>query len=226
MRKLQFISCFAILFYLIGCAKTEDYKKYLESGEIRYAAKPEKLKALSGKDRIKLQWVILSDQNITKAKIFWRNKTDSLEVAIKRTSGIDTISKIIPLSEGPYSFDVIHYHEDGVKSLASNVSGNVYGESFLNTLMNRGTKSYTFLASNKSITINWGVSDNISIGTQVNYTNVNNQAVKAMVTTKAVSSNYTNVLNNSVLEYRTLYKPDTLCIDTFYTDFNRINIKY
>lgn len=209
-----------------SCSKSDDYKKYLENGEIRYAAKPEELKAFSGKGRVKLQWLIISDQNITKAKIYWRNKSDSVEVPISRGKGIDTISTIIPLTEGSYSFDVQHFHADGVFSLKENVSSNSYGSSYENTLINRLLKTYSWTPTNQGITMNWGTSESMSIGTKVNYININNDPREFIVLPSTVSSSYTRLLQGSQLEYRTMFKPDSLSIDTFYSDAINIKVNY
>ncbi len=215
-----------VLGIVLGCAKSNDYTKYLETGEIRYAAKPEALKAYPGNERIKLRWEILSDQNITKAKIYWRNKSDSLEVPIVRGSGIDTITVIVPLKEGAYSFDVVHYHEDGVRSLASNVSATSYGPSYVSTLMNRTLISHSWTPANQGIVMNWGSSESTSIGTKVNYININNDPREFVVGVKTNSSSYTRLLQGSILEYKTMYKPDTLSIDTFYSPINTVRVNY
>lgn len=229
MKNLFKIFCVGLVFATTGCSETIDYKDYLTSGEIRYAAKPEELKAFPGKERIKLQWIILSDQNITKAKIYWRNKSDSVEVPITRTAGIDTISTIIPLSEGSYSFDVVHFHDDGVRSLASNVSSNSYGQSYISTLINRGVRNVTFTPSNQGVRIFWGTSESTSIGTEINYVTTaatNSQPRQFIISPTVNESSYTRVENNIDMEYRTLFKPDTLSIDTFYTDYGKLPVRY
>lgn len=229
MKNLFKILGFASVLFYSSCSETIDYKDYLTSGEIRYAAKPEELKAYPGKERIKLQWIILSDQNITKAKVYWRNKADSLEIPISRNKGIDTISAIIPLQEGSYSFDVVHFHEDGVRSLASNVSSNSYGQSYMSTLINRGVTNVTFTPSNQGVRIFWGTNESTSIGTEINYVTTaatGSQPRRFIVSPTANESQYTRVENNINMEYRTLFKPDTLSIDTFYTEYSKILVKY
>ncbi|WP_312138946.1 DUF4998 domain-containing protein [Sphingobacterium sp.] len=226
MKKLKQSIVFGLALLMFSCTDADDYKSYLESGEIRYAAKPEDIKVYSGNERIKLEWRILSDQNIKYAKIYWRNKSDSIEVPITRTSGIDTVSKIINLPEGPYSFQVVHFHEDGVKSLPVSAAGNSYGKSYEATLLNRGVVSHSFTVSNQGISINWGVSDASSLGTKISYTNINNDLRQFIVDPKTNSSSYTRLMNNTRLEYKTMFKPDETCIDTFYTLPNYIPIKY
>lgn len=226
MKNSIKIVCLLVLGFFLSCSKSNDYTKYLATGEIRYAAKPESLKAFPGNERIKLQWEILSDQNITKAKVYWRNKSDSLEVPISRGSGIDTIAVIIPLKEGAYSFDVVHYHDDGVGSLASNVSSTSYGPSYTSTLMNRTLVSHSWTPTNQGIVMNWGSSEATSIGTKVNYININNDPREFVVGVKTASSSYTRLLQHSVLEYKTMYKPDSLSIDTFYSAINTVKVNY
>ncbi|MCA5005458.1 DUF4998 domain-containing protein [Sphingobacterium bovistauri] len=229
MKKILNYSCLSIILLFVSCVKSDDYKKHLASGEIRYAAKPEDLKAFPGRERIKLQWRILSDQNIVKAKIYWRNKSDSTEVVINRTAGIDTINTIIPLREGSYSFDVVHYHTDGSRSLAANVSSNSYGASYESTLINRRVQSVTFTPSNQGVKISWGVRDATTIGMQVFY--VTTAATGSLPrlpirpATEAESS-FTRVENNINMEYKTLFKPDTAAIDTFYAPLAIIPVKY
>ena len=211
------------------CSKNGDISKYLESGEAQYAAKPENLQALPGDNRIKLRWYILSDPNIVKAKIYWRNKLDSLEVPIARTSGVDTIEAIIPLPEGVYSFDVVHFHSNGTKSLASNISGRSYGDFYKSTLFNRVITSVAYTPSNQGITINWGAAPNNSIGTQIYYVTTaatGNLSRNPIVPSSVSSSSFTRVENRIDMEYKTMYKPDTLAIDTFYAPISRFPISY
>ena len=212
-----------------NCAKNGDISKFIESGEVQYAGRPENLVALPGDNRIKLRWNILSDPNIVKARVYWRNKSDSIDVPITRRPGIDTVEAIIPLAEGVYSFDVVHFHENGVKSLSSNVSGRSYGDFYKSTLYNRIVSSVSFTPSNQGVTINWGTSPNTSIGTQIYYVTTlatGSLPRSPIALPTAASSTYTRVENNIDMTYKTMYKPDTLAIDTFYAPIGKILIKY
>lgn len=230
MRKiiLPILTCL-VLASFYNCAKNGDISKYTEGGEIQYAAKPENLTALSGDNRIKLRWNILSDPNIVKARVYWRNKSDSVDVPIVRGQGIDTVEAIIPLPEGVFSFDVVHYHANGVKSLASNVSGRSYGDFYKTTLFNRVLNSVSFTPSNQGVQIKWGPVANTAIGTEINYvTTVATGSLprKFIIATNVSESSYTRVENNINMKYRTLFKPDTLAIDTFYSEYGNIPVKY
>lgn len=212
-----------------NCAKNGDITKYIEAGEVQYAAKPENLTALSGDNRIKLRWNILSDPNIVKARVYWRNKSDSVDVPIARKLGIDTIETVLSLPEGVYSFDVVHFHENGVKSLASNVSGRSYGDFYKSTLFNRVISSVSFTPSNQGVSITWGPSPNNSIGTRISYvTTVATGSLprNPIVLPSAATSAYTRVENNIEMEYKTMFKPDTAAIDTFYAPVAKLLIKY
>lgn len=230
MRKiiLSIVSCM-VLTTFYNCAENGDISQYLASGETTYAAKPENLVALSGDNRVKLRWNILSDPNIVKARVYWRNKSDSIDIPIVRKPGIDTIETTIPLPEGIYSFDVVHYHEDGSKSLSSNVSGRSYGDYYKSTLFNRTITGVTFTPSNQGVKITWGGSEPTSIGVQVFYvTTAATGSFPRLPIRPAteLESSFTRVENNINMEYRTLFKPDTAAIDTFYSPIAILPVKY
>src|SRR3546814_12167236 len=75
-----------------GCAKQDDnYRQFLEKGEIVYVGKADSVQVFPGKNRLKLSWLILADPNVSKAKVFWNNHSDSLEIPLIKSSGIDTV---------------------------------------------------------------------------------------------------------------------------------------
>jgi hypothetical protein len=122
-----------------SCSKQDaTYSDFLKNGEIVYNGKPDQLQVFSGNDRVQLQWYIVSDPKITKAKIFWNNPAqidgkdpepgeriggrDSVEINIQRSSGTDSVKVLIDrLKEGIYTFDVFMYDNAGHSSVKSEV---------------------------------------------------------------------------------------------------------
>src|SRR5215213_4925030 len=125
MKLLQIIAC--IIFtagMVVSCKKADDFKKYIEGGEIIYTAKADSVKVYAGKKRVQLMWLLITDPTITRSKVFWKNHTDSVEIAINRTTAIDTIRYIINnLPEGNYDFEIYNYDKDGNTSVKAEVSG-------------------------------------------------------------------------------------------------------
>src|SRR4051794_12345471 len=91
---------------IISCRKQDDYKKFLTGGEILYTGKAGSVQVHPGRNRVELYWLLLSDPTIVRSKVYWNNHTDSTEVAINRTAGIDTIRLLISnLAERTYDFE-------------------------------------------------------------------------------------------------------------------------
>src|SRR3546814_10319167 len=81
--------CAAIL---ASCGEMDEiHRDFYEDGEIIYPGKADSLKAYPGRYRLGLSWLILADPKATRAKIFWNNRQDSLEMDMVRTSHTDTV---------------------------------------------------------------------------------------------------------------------------------------
>ncbi|PWG78180.1 DUF4998 domain-containing protein [Pararcticibacter amylolyticus] len=233
---------FALLLICQGCDKMEDsYKQYLEGGELIYPGKADSLKAFPGKNRVKLRWLIVSDPKVVGAKVYWNNKSDSVNVPIRKTSSTDTISVIIPgMEEGLYTFDVYTYDAAGHRSVGSQVIGEAYGASFQNTLANRLVKSVQWLNLAQTGTtpafrggeITWYSASVLAVFIDIGYTREDGSAASVReepvrVPGRPVSFRETTRLpgwnKDLSFRYRTAFKPDSAAIDTFYTDYTVYN---
>ena len=203
---------------LAACSKMDDtYKDFIKKGSITYVGTPDSLTVYPGKKRLKLEWLI-SDITAKTAKIYWNNKSDSLIVPVTPDPGTNIMSVWLnDLREGSYSFEITLYDNNNNRSVVSNVIGKVYGDTYVNTLLARPVKSAIF--ENSKVVINWGAADLTVIGTEVNYNDKDGQQHTLMVPVTATStelSNYSMAAYGS-FNYRTLYVPDSLSLDTFYT---------
>lgn len=226
MRILPYL----LLCYLFVCAcsKPDDYKKYLENGEILYTGKADSLQIHPGRNRIQLSWLLISDPKISKSKIYWNNRQDSLIVDVKRTPGVDTIRYFVSnLEERAYTFEVYNYDRDGNPSVKSEITGFVYGPLYEEALLSRAFNSAEMKEGNA--VINWVNIDTTGgiIGMQLQYTTSDQVAHDTIVAASPEGQVTTlhNVLSASSFRYRTLYLPDKLAIDTFYTAFETKGIK-
>lgn len=226
MRILPYI----LLCYLFVCAcsKQDDYKKYLEKGEILYTGKADSLQIHAGRNRIQLAWLLISDPKISKSKIYWDNRKDSLIVDIKRTPGVDTIRYFVSnLEERAYTFEVFNYDRDGNSSVKSEITGFVYGKFYEDALLSRAFNSAEMKEGNA--VINWVNIDTTGgiIGMQLQYTSSDHMEHDTIIAADPEDqvTILPNVLSASSFRYRTLYLPDKLAIDTFYTAFETKGIK-
>lgn len=211
-----------------ACTKQDDYKKYLGNGEILYTGKADSLLVHAGRNRVQLSWLLISDPKISRAKIYWNNRKDSAMLDIKRTSGVDTIRYIISnLEERAYTFEVYNFDRDGNTSVRSEATGFVYGRFYEDALLTRAFSNAEM--KNGQAEISWANIDTTGgiIGMQLQYTTNDNVAHDTIVAAQpegqvTVLPNY---LSMSSFRYRTLYKPDKLAVDTFYTPFETKAVK-
>src|SRR3546814_11759755 len=100
----------------------EILRDFYKDGEIIYPGKADSLKAYPGRYRLGLSWLILADPKATRAKIFWNNRQDSLEMDMVRTSHTDTVEVMFEnLEEKAYTFEVFTFDNAGNQSVRSEV---------------------------------------------------------------------------------------------------------
>ncbi len=229
--KKYFYYCGVLLFLLIAgaCSKMEDtYHGFWKNGEKIYPASPDSLKAFSGKNRVLLQWLIIGDPTLSKAVIYWNNKTDSMEVPInkKNEAGVDTMNIILDgLEEGAYAFEIYTFDKYGNQSVVANVVGKVYGSSYADALLTRLVSNTSYV--DDTVHITWSdPADESSIGVELMYTDTTGAARTRFIQPDAdttVIADF-NMDVSRYFKYRTLFLPDTAAIDTFYTDFDNVRV--
>lgn len=145
MKSLN--NCFSKLSVLIlissfifgSCGKIDDtYREFLEGGATVYVAKADSLKIRPGRERVELQWLVMSDPKVKKYKVFWNNKADSIEQDLNREVNGDTVRLVIDnLAGGVYEFEVFQYSSDNKSSVRAAVIGRVYDSGYEAYLPNR-----------------------------------------------------------------------------------------
>lgn len=206
------------LFY--SCSKWDEFKMYTKNGAISYAGKLDSVQVSSGKERIRIKGILKMDPKITKCKIFWNDFKDSVAYDLPTiSSGRRIFDKVFMVSEGVRNFVIYTYDNEKNRSVAVNIIGTSYGDTYRRRLNNRLIGSVSF-ASNKT-TINWEQMD-LSTGgiyTETEYTA--NNRINTVVTPVGQSSTILEAFNfqNAKFRYRTIFRPDTSCIDTFATAY-------
>lgn len=229
MKNIRLINRIAVLLItlsaiVIGCSKMDDtYKQFLEGGQKKYVGKADSVQVLSGRNSVHLQWLKSADPNVTKAKIYWNGKSDSLEIPIDRSK--DTI--VIPienLAEGNYTFQIYTFDDLGNTSVMVEALGRAYGSNYESLLLSRPIEKTTFLNGN-TLEISWGsVSDASLFLTELIYTddaNIRDTIFVEETATTTVLENF----SRGMLKYRSLYKPNDLAVDTFYTAYDSLRVK-
>jgi len=208
------ISCF------VACKKMDGtYSQYIVKGGIQYPGAAKTAVVRSGNKRAELVWVNSSDPKVIGAKVYWNNFRDSVTIPI--TANMDTIRYTFSnLAENFYSFTIRTYDASGNKSVPVEVSGNVYGDSYQARILERPV-SAAFLKTSDALSITWNDADTVTgaIKTEVEYTSTSGAVKTTIFPARQIVTEIADYQQGTTFKYRTIYRPDSLSIDDFYTGY-------
>ncbi|ANI89084.1 hypothetical protein A9P82_07140 [Arachidicoccus ginsenosidimutans] len=197
------------------------YKKYAAGGEISYTGKIDTAIIYSGHNRVLVYGLFSSDPKITSCTIYWDNRADSVVIPVTRTDGVDTLRTYITgLSEGTHSFEIVDYDKNRNASIGVFKTGKVYGDVYVQSLVNR-TIASSALNTDLNTELSFANIDNSTgaFTTEIHYLSNEGDSLTMFVPVSTSDTVLNNHQYGSEVSYRTLYVPDTLCIDTLTTDF-------
>jgi hypothetical protein len=219
--KLYVVILLGLILSVFSCTNADEYLKFTEGGPISYTGKIDSLKFFPGRDRVKVEGLIISDPKVSELRVYWNSKRDSAVVAINRTSGIDPVSKIIEnLPENIYNFEVKTFDAKGNGSVSQYVTAQTYGTRYQASLVDRKIINSS-LSSSLSLTIDFASMDLTTgaFATEIVYTdgsNVEHTVTVPVTQNQLVVPNYKI---GSKFKQRSLFLPVKTAIDIFYTDF-------
>ncbi len=207
---------------VVSCKKMDDYKKYAQGGEIVYPATFDSLKVFSGNGRVLITGLLAGIPNVTKYRVYWNDGLDSLETSIIRKGKVDTIKQLIAnLPEGPKTFTIRTFDDQGNRSIPMTITGNVYGANFQKSVDERGNRGIlsSIVNTNGVAEIYWAnVDAYVGVrGMHIHYFDVNNKEYDFIEPMKGKDQVTTlpDINLYKPITYTTLYLPDTVSIDTF-----------
>ena len=220
-RTIQY-TLLLLLAFTLGtgaCSKMdEEYKDFTKGGEIIYTGKVDSLKIFPGKNRFKLSWALVSDQRISKCRVFWNEGEDSITVPVQRTDGVDYLDAIINgLEERTYTFNIYTYDDAGHRSVPVDTLGNVYGNAYQATLFNRPVKRVTFKKDTSSII--WSGANSTNVRVELSYLDTLDVQRIYSVSKADTLIKLPAFKQGSTFHYRTLYLPHPNALDTFYSAY-------
>ncbi|MEA4995626.1 MAG: DUF4998 domain-containing protein [Petrimonas sp.] len=223
--KLYYHSIFILItsfFILMSCSDMNElHDHYLKNGEIIYTGRVDSAEILPGKNRLILRYWN-SDPKAKKLLVYWSFRTDSLVVDIPVKDVNDSVDIVISnLEEGNINFELFTMNEQSKnRSVAYNLSGNVYGDKYLSTLRSRAIRTTLNEPLIGSI-IYWSSSMQNSIGDKLVYKNSTGQEKNLLI---SPSNNKTMIEDVSGdITWQTAYLPTKNSIDTFYTEVRTID---
>jgi hypothetical protein len=193
------------------------YREFIVPGGLIYAGKPENPTVHPGYNRVKISWTKSSDPNVTSARIFWNNYTDSVPADIPESGNtVDVIINNLP--EKFYSFFIKTFDDEGNASIPTEVLGTVYGEKYRTGLLNRPLLESEMNEEGK-VMLQWGTADVTggAFAVDIFYFDANGETVTERFGVEEATTEMEGDPDRDYF-FRTAYLPDSLAIDTLYTD--------
>lgn len=225
MKNYNWLVCYLfVVMAITGCRKQDHfYSEYIADGEIIYVGKLKGIRAHAGHDRLMLSGELPVDHTIQSVKVWWNDGRDSLVMPVDPASIGDSLRIMLEdLDEAMYLLQLITFDNKGNTSVRSQIEGRVYGQEYISTLLERPLGSIEY--NHNRLNMEWLGAEGTAIGTEVEYTNTANVNTSIVVPPDEMTTAITDYLPGTTIRHRTLFKPDTLAIDTFYTAFEEITI--
>jgi hypothetical protein len=221
MKRVTYLFLAGLFF--CACGKQDsNYYQYIKDGPIVYPGKADSVVVGAGNGRARITWWMSSGQTVTSCKVFWAFGQDSVVVPLGKSRNTDTVSIIIDsLSEGSYNFTVYTYDDAGNKSVPTSGLGNVYGPTYISTLVNRPIRSAQTIAAGNEVDITWVGLDINCLGTQWMYTGTDGLA-KTYFSSIGDTTEIAPCNTGAPVSYRSLFIPEINAIDTFYTNYTTL----
>lgn len=225
MKQKKYLSIILIsLFTVLACSDMNDkHDFYLQEGEIMYIGRVDSARVLPGENRFLLRYWI-TDMRAKELIIYWNQMEDSLIVPIPAHQSTDSIDVLIGdkesvMAEGNYTFQLVSSDGENLRSIVFERLGNVYGQQFSSTLSDRFIRSVDYNSDEQQVIINWGEpSSSKEIGVEMTYFT---EEEKNVVRYTNEEMGLKTVLNDVNVEkgvsYRTMFLPEPIAIDTFFT---------
>lgn len=221
---LKALPVIILSYFWISCSKMDaTYKQFVVPNGVNYIQKASSVNVYPGRNRVKITWLRGSDPKTKKAIIYWNNRADSLEVPVTQVNPADTVQVIIDgLPENSYNFDIYTLDKDRHASIAVNAMGNSYGDSYESSLLIRPVNTLKSKGNNAEIT--WFTSDTTSFTSELHYTDKSGNNRVVQVPMDSDTTELEDYDFGTAFYYRSFYKPDVSCLDTFYTAFDTLTI--
>lgn len=227
MKKIYALIAFVVsVLSFTSCDDFMDvHKEYIEGGEIIYAPKPNSIKFIAGKGRILFECRTYNAPNVRSIDVYWNDGIDSLIIPAKLNTGYDSLFVMLDnMEEKSYTFNVRTTDNFGHKSLYLTGFGTSYGETFQSTLNDRRIKNVSL--SDKEGLLEWFSASNSLVSNEIRYMKKDeSEVIVAMPSTDYIIK-LPDVKPGSSFEYRSLYIPETACIDTFVTAWKKYEISF
>lgn len=222
MRKLKIYNYLSLLLIAVmvqSCeTMTDNYQQYIKDGETIYLAKADSVTSNPGNNRVLINCILKNAYNVNKVWVYWNDRHDSTSFDYAQTADIDTLKMMITgLEEKSYIFDIYTKNIDGNSSIKVTTFASSYGERYRLTLNPKVVSGFS--CDTVNATMSWLSSDETELQTQVRYTNISGIEKTLTLITDSLKIKLEEFSDLGTISYRSYYKPEVACIDSFATNW-------
>lgn len=215
IKSIHFILMMLIGIILTSCDSMFDvHEKYIPEGGIIYAARPYETKVKAGDNRVVVKMLFVSGSNLRKNVILWNDGADSLITDLNLNSTKDSMEiEVKGIPEGSYIFYAYNLDKENNRSIKVQTIGNVFGEKYKATLLNRAVNSIA--KNDTAMVINWAqpkVGDN---GVALVFNDKSGTELLYRVKADELTTYIVNWQSGGTMKYTTLYLPEEDAVDEF-----------
>ncbi len=224
-RFLQLIATTLVI--CLGATSCSDinqfHEKYVESGEYIYTSRPEVI-TYPGRHRIAVKIYYPGPNSATQTRVEWNNGMDSRVIDVNPAGALDSISfEIDNLEEKSYFLDLFNLDKAGNKSVKVQTTGTAYGNRYESTLNNRLLLNVSVQNVDTLVTT-WSRGTKDAVYFEMKYQNRDGQLISSIIDADQEVFLTDDWLPGSSMIYRTHFLPSPLAIDTFYTQYDTLNL--
>ena len=206
LKTSIFAATFALA-ALVSCTSQDDiYKEFVKDGGLIYPAKAADVKSETGFNKVTLFWPVPKDPSVRSARIYWDNKTDSID--LNYSDFTDTVSvKIVNLDDRSYTFTIVNFDKFGNKSMESDLTATPYGKNWLSTHEERQFKHAWVDGTTATVQLTESTSE--MVATKFRYKNLDGEWVEFGPRMTPREDNYklTNTMRGKYFEFSSGFLP-------------------
>ncbi|TKG88750.1 hypothetical protein EYV94_26685 [Puteibacter caeruleilacunae] len=214
IRSLFIVAC--VLALMISCSDMDDaFEKYVGDEAAMYLHKVDSVTVRAGRNRVKFDVYPNIDNRVLSYRVYYNYGQDSVDVRVPK-QGEEFYSFVIEnLDEGVHSFNFVSQDEVRLKSLPKEFMASTYGDIYESQLSNRAIKSKLY--EDNKLTLKWEDTIN-EYGIKITYTNVEGNTQVFEQFAPFSESVVENIDGNEVIQYQTIFRPEELACDLFFSD--------
>lgn len=221
---IQMLRCLGGACLLTYCTPTDHhYKEFLDAAERAYPGRVDSVVFMAGNNRAMVQTLLSTDPRVVRMQIRW-GSDNVVDETVRAEEIAQNKTVLLPeVAEGTYTFDIRTFDAEGNQSMRTEVLGTSYGANYIANLNNRIVDNIR--QNGEDVMVNWfpESSDSTLLGTVVAYLTIAGDSAQIFTSANSNQTLLPQFETETDFTFRTLYKPTSTAIDTFYAASQTIN---